>query len=70
LFELTTYLESSGLDDPLLKIYFTTEPLDNLSMATFLHVISQFQKLGFDPRIGKDMLLFFREATLKNRSVD
>jgi len=49
LFELSTYLETSGINDPFLKIYITTTPLEFFPLIVFLYVISQITKFGYDP---------------------
>lgn len=40
LFETTVLLEACGLDDPMHKIYLTTQPLEGLPILLFLFVLA------------------------------
>ena len=40
LFETTTLLEACGLDDPMHKIYLTTQPLEGLPILLFLFILA------------------------------
>jgi len=46
--ELSAYLETSGINDPFLKIYITTVPLEFFPLVVFLYLISQINKFGYD----------------------
>ena len=45
LFETTTLLEACGMDDPLQKIYVTSDPLEGLPQLLFLFLISYLPKV-------------------------
>lgn len=45
LYELTTLLEACGLDDPLLKVYITTTPLEGLPEFLFLFLLTYLSKV-------------------------
>jgi WASH complex subunit strumpellin len=45
LFETTALLESCGLDDPLQKIYITTQPLEGLPVLLFLFLLTYLPKV-------------------------
>lgn len=45
--EISTYLEAIGLNDPITKIYITTEPLEGLATVMFLFVLYHVPKLGW-----------------------
>ncbi|KAK0052092.1 WASH complex subunit strumpellin [Biomphalaria pfeifferi] len=47
MYELTSYLESSGFHNPLRKIYITTPRLPYFPLSTFLITISQLSKLYY-----------------------
>jgi WASH complex subunit strumpellin len=49
--ELTSYLENSGLHDPLFKIYVTSAPIDMLPLVLFLFVVSQCPRLKYDTNL-------------------
>ena len=48
LYETTVLLEASGLDDPLHKIYVTTEPLEGLPVLLFLFLMSYLPKVSIN----------------------
>eukprot|EP00455_Lapot_gusevi_P055397 TRINITY_DN9002_c0_g1_i3.p1 TRINITY_DN9002_c0_g1~~TRINITY_DN9002_c0_g1_i3.p1 ORF type:complete len:733 (-),score=209.92 TRINITY_DN9002_c0_g1_i3:77-2275(-) len=50
--EVTRYLDTSGVSDPLTKIYITSEPLEGIAALLFLFVLAQVPKLTFHPRWG------------------
>ena len=50
--DLDTYLEASGLTDPLSKIYITSQPIELISLLTFIFVISQIPKFAFNPKLN------------------
>ncbi|XP_046858069.1 WASH complex subunit 5-like [Xenia sp. Carnegie-2017] len=45
--ELSTYLESAGIHDPLKKIYITTQRIGYLPLLTMLCVVSQLPKVVY-----------------------
>ncbi|KAK2181203.1 hypothetical protein NP493_407g06015 [Ridgeia piscesae] len=53
MFELTSYLESAGVSNPLTKIYITTKRLSYLPIFNFLFVVSQLPKLVYLKSIGE-----------------
>ncbi|XP_003385312.1 PREDICTED: WASH complex subunit strumpellin-like [Amphimedon queenslandica] len=50
--ELTPYLETTGISDPLSKIYITTDVMDQFSLINFLFVISQLSRLTYTKTTG------------------
>lgn len=50
--ELSKYLESAGLSNPMEKIYFTTDPLPEISTFLCLLCISQLPNLYWVKRVG------------------
>eukprot|EP00111_Clytia_hemisphaerica_P004569 TCONS_00013127-protein len=52
LYETTSYLESTGISNPCLKIYITTKKNPYFSIITSLLTISQLAKLTFQKSIG------------------
>jgi WASH complex subunit strumpellin len=48
-FETTVLLEASGLDDPLQKIYVTSQPLEGLPVLLLLFLLAYLPKVS-DPR--------------------
>ncbi|XP_078609635.1 WASH complex subunit 5-like [Branchiostoma floridae x Branchiostoma japonicum] len=52
MFELTSYLECAGINNPLNKIYVTTQRLPYLSLLNFLFVISQLSRLQYVKAVG------------------
>jgi len=56
--ELSTYLEASGINDPFLKIYITTVPLEYFPLVVFLYVVAQINKFGYDPATSYSPLSF------------
>jgi WASH complex subunit strumpellin len=57
LFETTSLLEACGMDDPLQKIYVTSDPLEGLPQLLFLFLISYLPKLEYDANFGTLMRL-------------
>ncbi|KAI0224187.1 hypothetical protein LSAT2_024791 [Lamellibrachia satsuma] len=53
MFELTSYLESAGISNPLTKIYITTKRLSCLPLFNFLFIVSQLPKLVYLKSIGE-----------------
>ena len=47
LFETTALLEACGLDDPLHKIYITSDPLEGLPQLLFLFLLTYLPKVIF-----------------------
>ena len=47
LFETTVLLEACGLDDPMHKIYVTTQPLEGLPVLLFLFLLTYLPKVQF-----------------------
>jgi WASH complex subunit strumpellin len=47
LFETAALLEACGLDDPMSKIYVTTEPLEGLPVLLFLFLLTYLPKVSF-----------------------
>jgi len=43
--DISKYLETAGINNPITKIYITTEPLEGLPCLMFLFVLSQVMKL-------------------------
>ncbi|XP_020897630.1 WASH complex subunit 5 [Exaiptasia diaphana] len=52
MFELTSYLEWSGIHNPLTKIYVTTKKYPFFALINFLCVISQIPKLAYVKNMG------------------
>lgn len=52
LFETTALLEACGLDDPLNRIYVTTDPLEGLPVLLFLFLLTYLPKLEYDGNFG------------------
>ncbi|XP_071117463.1 WASH complex subunit 5-like [Haliotis cracherodii] len=52
MYELTSYLESAGFHNPLLKIYITTARLPYFPLFNFLFTISQLPKLVYNKSIS------------------
>jgi WASH complex subunit strumpellin len=46
IFETSALLESCGLDDPINKIYVTTQPLEGLPVLLFLFLLTYLPKVG------------------------
>lgn len=53
LFETTVLLEACGLDDPMHKIYVTTQPLEGLPVLLFLFL------LNYLPKVRRFILVFY-----------
>jgi len=56
--ELSSYLEASGINDPFLKIYITTVPLEYFPLVVFLYVIAQINKFGYDQATSQPSFSF------------
>lgn len=52
MYELTPYLETAGINDPLTKIYVTTTVVTNFGLTHFLFIISQLSKLMYNKSVG------------------
>jgi len=52
LFELTKYLEYTGINDPLTKIYITTTPIDNFPLLMFFFILSQVKNIVFNKHLS------------------
>lgn len=50
--ELSKYLESVGINDPLTKIYVTTRPMDNFPLLMFLFILSQLHTFSYDSHLS------------------
>lgn len=53
LFEINKYLETTGMANPLHKIYIISEQLPHIALVLFLYVLEQTQRLQYDQSIGK-----------------
>ena len=51
-FEATALVESCGLDDPMDKIYITSQPLEGLPVLLFLFLLTYIPKLEYDVNFG------------------
>lgn len=51
--ELSKMLDWSGIGNPYLKIYLTTNSTQYISLITFLLTIAQFTRLQFIENLGK-----------------
>lgn len=49
---VTKYLEACGMNDPLTKIYITSEPLDSFPVFLFALVLEHLPHLTYDPNFG------------------
>jgi len=50
--DFTKFLETSGINDAITKIYITTEPLEGLPCLMFLFVLSQVSKLQWNRKLN------------------
>lgn len=57
LYELSTYLDWTGISNPYTKIYVTTKNLQFFSVLSFLFVVSQLPKLTYAKNVGKLFVL-------------
>ena len=48
--DVSALLEMSGINNPLTRIYITTESLDHFPLVMFLFTLSQLQHLTYNPR--------------------
>ena len=49
---ISNYLESSGISNPITKIYITTEPIEHIACLLFLYVIHYTQKLTWQSSLN------------------
>ncbi|KAL5456944.1 hypothetical protein EMCRGX_G034172 [Ephydatia muelleri] len=52
LYELTPYLETAGINDPVSKIFVTTSAVKSFGLASFMFIISQLTKLEYTKSLG------------------
>lgn len=52
LFETAALAEACGLDDPMRKIYVTSQPLEGLPVLLFLFLLAYLPKLDYDSNFG------------------
>mmetsp|Transcript_4241 Transcript_4241/g.9217 ORF Transcript_4241/g.9217 Transcript_4241/m.9217 type:complete len:291 (+) Transcript_4241:1-873(+) len=50
--QLASYLDTAGINSPVLKIYHTTEALDHFPILLFLFVAAQIPRFHYDKTIG------------------
>lgn len=50
--EVSKYLDTAGFNNPLTKIYITSEPLEGLACVMFLFVLAQLTKLKWNKRLN------------------
>jgi len=50
--EVSKYLDTAGFNNPLTKIYITSEPLDGLACVMFVFVITELSKLQWNKKIS------------------
>lgn len=50
--DVSSYLEATGIADPITKIYVTAEPLEGLPCLMFLFVLSQVTKLAWSNKLN------------------
>lgn len=50
--DVSSYLEATGINNPITKIYITTEPLEGIPCLMFLFVLSQVTKLTWNHRLN------------------
>lgn len=62
--EVAKYLESAGFSDPTSKIYVTSQPIEHISLLTFLFVISQTPKFAFQPTLNTLLFVGKKEAPI------
>lgn len=55
MYELSAYLESAGISNPLVKIYVTTKPLPHFAHVVFLFIISQLPKFQYSRTVATMM---------------
>ena len=48
--DISVYLETSGINNPLTKIYITTQPLDHFPLVTFLFTLHSLHHLHYNHR--------------------
>ena len=54
LYELSSFLHSSGLIDPKTQIYITTDPAPKMSELIFIVVVAGLGKVAFSSNAGTD----------------
>lgn len=52
LFETASLMESCGMDDPLHKIYITSQPLEGLPILLFMFLLTYLPRLEYDSNFG------------------
>ncbi|XP_065890140.1 WASH complex subunit 5-like [Dysidea avara] len=52
IYELTPYVESAGIHDPLTKIYATLKPVQWLTNVMFVFILTQLTKLAYHKSVG------------------
>ena len=58
LYELSTFLESTGITDPLKKVYISHRmKLNHFPFVVFLTILSQIPKLSYIKNVGKQVRL-------------
>lgn len=50
--DISQYLETAGINDPLTKIYITSEPLEGIAVLMFLFVLAQTEKLTWSSQMS------------------
>lgn len=50
--EMSKFLETVGINDPVTKIYITTSPLDHFPLLMFLFLLTQGPKFHFDTKLS------------------
>lgn len=61
---LSDFLETAGINNPITKIYITTEPLEGLPCLLFLFVLAQVMRLEWSPALNTMV------STAKNGNLD
>jgi WASH complex subunit strumpellin len=49
--DLSSYLETAGINNPLTKIYITSDPIEGIPAIVFLLVLANVEKLRWDSRL-------------------
>jgi WASH complex subunit strumpellin len=57
--DLTKYLEAAGINDPITKIYATSDTLEFFPVVMFLFVVAQTSRLQHNKRFSKSIFYFF-----------
>jgi WASH complex subunit strumpellin len=66
LFETSVLLEACGLDDPLQKIYVTSQPLEGLPVLLLLFLLAYLPKVSFILWFLFDLLVLISHFSLQN----